>query len=90
MLAPPQPGMGFAATCLAPGSLDHPGQTVSLGAPRMAKILESCSSSPAPWKRTCFLSSSPMMQPRDHMSTAVLYILVSAHQEATSGLPLRG
>ena len=61
-----------------------PGQFSSLGVPSSPKILCSCAISPCSLNSTCFVSSSAMMHPRDHMSMAVEYSLHPTHAPRAS------
>lgn len=55
------------------GSLLYPGQTRSLGVPRVLNILFNWSTSDLPVKRGSIDKNSAKIQPTDHMSTGVEY-----------------
>ena len=59
----------------ARGREEYSGQESRLGGPSNLNIIEIISISPFAWKRGCFRRSSAKMQPTDHMSTAVEYVV---------------
>lgn len=63
----------------AKGKDEYSGHVVFVGAPSSLKIMEISSSSPFAWKRGSFNSSSANMQPTDHISTAVEYVVAPSN-----------
>jgi hypothetical protein len=60
---------------LAFGRLKYSGQGFLVGGPKSLKIIDKSSSSPLAWNKGSLRRSSAKMQPTDHMSIAVEYIL---------------
>lgn len=60
---------------LAKGSEEYPCQLEAVGGPSNLKIIESNSTSDLAWKSGSLRMSSAMMQPTDHMSTPVEYVV---------------
>lgn len=59
----------------AKGSELYSGHVEFVGGPRSLNIMESISISPLAWNNGSLRSSSAKIQPTDHMSTAVEYVV---------------
>lgn len=60
---------------LARGRVVYSGQEELVGGPRSLKIMDMSSISPFAWNSGSFKRSSANMQPTDHRSTAVEYVV---------------
>jgi len=60
---------------LARGRLKYAGQLLWVGGPRSLNIIESSSTSDFAWNSGSLRRSSAKMQPTDHMSTLVEYVV---------------
>ena len=59
----------------ARGNEVYSGQLSVVGGPRSLNIIDNSSISPLAWKSGSLRRSSAKMQPTDHMSTAVEYVV---------------
>jgi hypothetical protein len=59
----------------ASGREEYSGHESRLGGPSSLNIIDIISISPLAWKSGCFRSSSANIQPTDHRSTAVEYVV---------------
>ena len=64
---------------LASGKVEYSGHVVLVGGPRSLNIMEISSTSPLAWKSGSFKSNSAKMQPTDHISTAVEYVVAPSN-----------